>query len=264
MITFVSAFLKLENNILERFKDLDNCFFLFENLFKVKDIKIVLFLSHDFKEKGDELLKKYNHNLNIVYLELDDLWTYKEVKKIDNISLPMERNHSKDNERYLALQNSKLELIQKAISQNHFQTNYFAWIDFRIFHIVKEDKNDLFVSKLSKLNESKFKNNFLTIPGCYDKWLSTDFSYMKEIYQYLDDRISWRFCGGFFLGDKESLLHFFEKFKYFWVLYLSKNKITWEVNIWHYMEFLDLLNPLWYYSSHDENMVNIPETCFQS
>ena len=112
---------------------------------------------------------------------------------------------------------------------------------------LKAKSNNPVKQHLRKLNY-RSENNFL----------------LQEIYQYLYDRISWRFCGGFFLGDKESLLHFFEKFKFFWVLYLSKNKITWEVNIWHYMEFLGLLNTLWYNSSHDEGMVKIPDSCFQS
>jgi len=264
MITFVSAFLKLEDKLFDWYKNLEDCFLLFEKLFQVKDIKIVLFLSKDFKEKGDEFLQKYPNNLKIVYLELDDLWTYNEVKKINNISLPIERSQTKDTVKYMSLQNSKLELISKAIHSNYFNTKHYAWIDFRIFYILKNDKEDVFIQILNKINLESLKESFLTIPGCYDKWLSTDFSFMKEIYQYLDDRISWRFCGGFFLGDKDSLLQFFEKFKFFWVLYLSKNKITWEVNIWHYMEFLGLLNPLWYNSSHDEGMVKIPDSCFQS
>ena len=262
MITFVTAFLKLEDKLFDWYKGIDDCFLLFEKLFRVRDIKILLFLSNIFKEKGDEFLKKYPNNLKINYLELDDLWTYREVQKIENISLPSERCQTKDTVRYMSLQNSKLELIQKGIDLNLFNTNHFAWIDFRIFYILKEDKQDLFIERLNKINLSPLKDSFLTIPGCYDKWLNSDINYLKEIYKYLDDRISWRFCGGFFIGDKESLSKFYQNFRFFWVLYLSKNKIIWENNIWHLMEFLNIFNPLWYYSSHDEGMVNIPESCF--
>ena len=262
MITFVTAFLQLDDKLFDWYKNIDECFILFQKLFKIKNLKIVLYLSNIFKEKGEEFLQKYEDRLKIIYIELDDLWTYKEVKKINNISLPIERSEIKDTIRYMTLQNSKLELIQKAINLDLFHTKHYSWIDFRIFYIIKENKEDIFIEKLNKINNTILKDSFLTIPGCYDKWLSTDMNYLKEIYQYLDDRISWRFCGGFFLGDKESLSNFYNSFRFFWVLYLSKNKITWEVNIWHYMEFLNLIQPIWFYSSHNEDMVNIPESLF--
>jgi hypothetical protein len=257
MITFVSAFLKLNNNVFEWYKSLNDCFNLFEKLFKVKDIKINLFLSPCYKEYGDILISKYPYNLKIDYLDLDNLWTYNEVCKIKDLQLPNFRNLNKDSVKYLSLQNCKLELIDKSIQNNYFNTIHYAWIDFRIFHIIKEDVENIFVNDLEKMVNTKLKENLFVIPGCWDKITH------HTIFKFLMERISWRFCGGFFLGDKESLTKFYTDFKKIWLLYLSLQKITWEVNIWHLLEINNIINPLWFKADHNNTIVKIPEECYQ-
>jgi hypothetical protein len=264
MITFVSAFLKLEDKLFEWYKDINNCFLLFENLFQAKDIKIILYLSPCFKEYGDNLISKYTDNLVINYIELEDLWTYNEVLKITDMRLPEKRNVPKDTVRYISLQNSKLELIQKAMEQNYFKTNHFAWIDFRIFHIIKEDKKTIFIQDLEKIIHNKLKDNLFVIPGCWpDKYCKIGSNNFHLLINFLNTTISWRFCGGFILGDQESLIKFFQIFKFFWPVYLSQKLITWEVNVWHYMELKNMINPLWFKADHNETIIQIPEECYQ-
>lgn len=256
MITFVSAFLKLNDNVFEWYKSIDDCFFLFEKILRIKEIKINLFLSSCYIEYGNRLISKYPNNINIDYLELEDLWTYNEVSKIKDISLPSNRNLQKDGVKYLSLQNCKLELIYKSIQNNYFNTKHYSWIDFRIFHIIKQDVEHIFLQDLEKMVQNKLKENLLVIPGCWNK------SNIQEMYQYLIERISWRFCGGFILGDKESLIKFYKDFKNIWSVYLSQNKITWEVNIWHHLELNNLINPLWFKADHDNTIIKIPEECY--
>ena len=264
MITFVSAFLKLEDILIDRYKNLDDCFQLFERLFQVKNIKIVLYLSTCYKEYGDKLVSKYTDNLIINYLDLEDLWTYNEVLKIKDIRLPQIRDTPKDTLRYISLQNSKLELIQKAISQNYFNTTHYAWIDFRIFHIIEEDKNNIFIEDLEKIINNRLKDNLLVIPGCWpDKYCGVSLDNINYLINYINNVISWRFCGGFVLADQYSLKKFFHIFKLFWTFYLSQKLITWEVNIWHYMELKKLLTPLWFKADHNETIIKIPEECYQ-
>ena len=256
MITFVSAFLKLNDDVFEWYKSLNDCFLLFEKLFKVKDINIHLFLSSCYQTQGDLLLIKYPENLKIDYLELDDLWTHQEVCKYSNLSLPTNRNLKKDGIKYLSLQNCKLELISKAIQKNYFQNKHYSWIDFRIFHIIKPEVEETFITDLEKIVSNKLKDKLLVIPGCWEK------IYDKLIFKYLIEKISWRFCGGFILGDLETLNKFYEDFKNDWSLFLSLNKITWEVNIWHLMELNNVINPLWFKADHDNTIIKIPEDCF--
>jgi hypothetical protein len=264
MITFVSAFLKLEDNIIDRYKSLEDCFQLFEKLLKVKLIKIHLFLSHFYKSYGDSLQSKYNDNLIITYLDLEDLWTYNEVLKAGEVSLPHKRNIPKDTMKYISLQNCKLELINRSIENNYFNTQHFSWIDSRIFHIIKEDVENTFVNDLENMITKDLKKNLLVIPGCWaDIYLGVGKDNSHLLYPWLSNiAISWRFCGGFFIGDKNSLIQFFHKFKSVWSFFLSKKIITWEVNIWHFMELQNIITPLWFKADHNNTIINIPNECY--
>lgn len=77
--------------------------------------------------------------------------------------------------------------------------------------------------------------------------------------RFLKDYICWRFCGGFFIGDKNSLLSFYDvsiaRFEEF--LNLTK-KLVWEVNYWAWLELMGYISPVWYLADHNDSIINIP------
>ena len=119
------------------------------------------------------------------------------------------------------------------------------------------------MSDLENMIKKDLKKNLLVIPGCWgDIYLGVGKD-SHLLYPWLSNiNISWRFCGGFFLGDKYSLVQFFNKFKSLWTFFLSKKNITWEVNIWHIMELQNLITPLWFKADHNNTIINIPNECY--
>jgi hypothetical protein len=194
------------------------------------------------------------HAQNVYYIpiELQDLITYKESME-EILTLPITRTANKDTLNYMILMNSKIEFIQKAIDRNVFESTHFAWIDFSIFHIVKDIESSL--KHLRMLSNSNFVDRCLTVPGCWGLGMGQS---------HLHDAINWRFCGGFFLGDKESLQDFYKLYRVLFPKYLKETKrMVWEVNIWHKME-LDGWKCQWYKADHNDTIFHIPSSVLKS
>ena len=77
-----------------------------------------------------QLINTYSNVKIIRYLTKDELY-------INKLSLPLKlpeyRNIEKDTEDYLKLMNNKIFFVEEASKVNIFNTEVFAWIDFRIF-----------------------------------------------------------------------------------------------------------------------------------
>jgi hypothetical protein len=77
----------------------------------------------------------------------------------------------------------------------------------------------------------------------------------------LKNNVVWRFCGGFLIGDKKSLIHFYIMSNDYFLRFLNQTrKIVWEVNYWAWLENLGLISPTWYLANHNDTIVNIPYT----
>jgi hypothetical protein len=69
----------------------------------------------------------------------------------------------------------------------------------------------------------------------------------------------WRFCGGFFLADKESFLEFHDLFFDKYPDFLRQHKrLIWEVNYWAWLEHECGWSPNWYAADHNDSIINIP------
>jgi hypothetical protein len=145
--------------------------------------------------------------------------------------------------------NSKIEFIKKTINANPFNNDYFCWFDFSLPYIFKNMESSL--TKLKKYSESNFTSQpFIAMPGCWNKCSNVD---------VLKDFIYWRFCGGFFIGDKNSLLSFYDaNVRYFEEFLNLTKKLVWEVNYWAWLEFMGYVSFTWYLADHDDTIINIP------
>jgi len=233
MITFVSAFLDLsEDRTALRSAEVH-----FAHFKKIADtgINIHLFLNERCRSWQNEL--SLYRNVYIEYIELEDLGSYTPAA-----TLPSVRNVTKDTLNFMILINAKPEFVYRAIQTNHFSTSSYYWIDFGIFHVIRNaDEAQTYLKTISSRSLRG-----LAIPGCH---ASRPVSY---------DHVSWRFCGGVFAGDKESLCAFHESVSGA----LSKERMTWEVNLWAELERAGKIQPVWIHADHNDTILRLPDELF--
>lgn len=173
-------------------------------------------------------------NLKIIRTCIEETWAYNFFKNILPI-LPQERNHGKDTLEYMIIQNSKAEWVYIASHLNPFGTDYFVWVDFGISHVIS-NKNNFKLLKNLKLSHDIFLSAIL-------KTTHSDFT----------KKVCWRFAGGVFSINKEHTELFYKTCKNA-IITLSPN-ITWEVNIWAYIEKNRFLKINFYYANHDDSLL---------
>jgi hypothetical protein len=226
-VTFVTAFIDLQDES-NTYRSPERRIEFFQKL-NATGIRLHVFISPEHRHKIDVT----NGLVETIYLE--DLDTY----HLSPVGLPDIRNETKDTENFLILINSKIELVNRAINSGKHSSSHYAWIDFNIFHVLTEQSVDQF----NMLSTAAYPPKCMYVPGCWNK-------------QVLWDSINWRFCGGFFLGDIESLCSFYElQCKE----YPNMPKLTWEVNTWAYLESRGWQCD-WYLADHNDSILNIPFT----
>jgi hypothetical protein len=167
----------------------------------------------------------------------------------DLCNLPVNRNNLKDTKEYMFLMLAKLEFIKKTININPFESMNFCWFDFSLAYIFEDMNNTLL--KIKQISNTTFKERFIYMPGCWD--------FKVDAVDYLKNNIVWRFCGGFLIGDKESLSRFYTTSHNCFITFLNQTKtIVWEVNYWAWLESKGLINPTWYLADHNDSIVDIP------
>jgi hypothetical protein len=95
------------------------------------------------------------------------------------------------------------------------------------------------------LNQDSKMN--IIIPGCTDQ---------KNI--FYTENIDWRFCGGIIYGYKDDLIDFYDINCYYFKQFLYQYKtLVWEVNIWAWLEFIEVFNPHWTFGDHNDTIFMI-------
>ena len=248
-LTFVSAFLDLREDR-SKDKSIETCFKHFQRLAS-SGIKIHTFMSRYYFDQYRHFIPNIP-NIHIDFIELEDLQTYKELSEIQ-YTLPSDRTGHHDTANFMILMNSKIEFVQKAMDANIFDTSHFAWIDFSICHVLKSWNSS---SKfLQLMSATALQDKCLVFPGCWnnDAEIETVFS-----------KIHWRFCGGFFLGDRTSLQNMHTLYRtHFANIVLSYGILAWETNLWRFLEVFHGWSPQWYYANHDDSIIRIPFRTFK-
>jgi hypothetical protein len=244
----VTAFLDLSEDR-SKDKSFDKCFSLFQTVVD-SGIKICLFVSSTFYERALEISKKNKNIYLMPVTELSDLWTYRITKMISDITLPEEKLSHHDTFNFMVLMNAKIEFVSKAIEVNPFQTNHFAWIDFSIGHVLHSPNS---LKRLYTYSISALRDKMLAFPVCWSK------AYLDKQYNNLYSKVLWRFCGGFFIGDKDSLLEFNDAYRKNYFNFLNERKrLVWEVNFWCWLEKNKYIFPESYLANHNDSIIQIP------
>ena len=189
-------------------------------------------------------------NVHITPLEFHELDMYKDIQDLE-FTVPLTNTPRHDTRAYMTLMNCKVEYVYRAMNDSHWKdTSQFAWIDFGICHVLRNWEESS--HQLQLMAHTKYKSPAIYIPGCWD--LSTGRS-------SLFSAINWRYCGGLFLGDRQSLLKFYELYKANFVNVIKEQKrLVWEVNLWHWLELEKGWNPTWFRGDHDDTILQIPSS----
>lgn len=239
-ITYVTAIIDLGEERPRSYENYIECL----NKLSESGIPLVIYASQKYIPKIEK-----RTNVCIVSFEFRDLDLYSTYTS-GNVLLPKNRNIQKDTKNYLILMNSKVEFVQRAIDLDHFITSHFAWIDGGIVKLFKDPSTTL--KKLSSLSIST--STCLIFPGCFG-WNK---GAKRDMEENDWDMIQWRFCGGFFVGDSESLLDFYEICQDFYNE--NKDRLTWEVNVWASLERNDQWTPYIYIANHNDSIItNFPQ-----
>ena len=255
-IHFITALIDLnENRTAEMY---DTMFRQFVQLLEC-DINILLFISPIF----NNLIDKYNlhrfNKLKILYFDMQHSIFYKiyesflnnKSEKDNTVKLPEYRNMGKDTIKYMLLMNTKTQFMNMGINYlNDLNNNFdsYAWIDFRIIYIINDYER--FKNYLHKLDNHKFTNKYIHIAGCYEK---------GQLIDNILNTVNWRFCGGFFLGDKESLINMYNvSVNAFYNFLHTYHTMIWEVNYWALLEYNGYLTFNWYKGDHNNSIIEVP------
>jgi hypothetical protein len=244
-VTFVTCLFHIYNmnyddnkNIkwrVERFKELLNT-----------DIHICIYVCPTLEPIIRSLEQQYENLRIMKVVKIEELWVYKETVKY-NFTLPEQRNLLKDTPNYMFVMNSKPEFLNHAVQENPWNTSHFAWVDFNITYIFKDKITSLRFFK--DMEHHTWKPSCFLIPGCWNRHVNIHCKHVTEC-------VHWRFCGGFLLGDAESIQRFHHLCTTEYPKFIKTyKKLVWEVNFWAWLEMNTLWNPDHYKADHDDSII---------
>lgn len=204
---------------------------------------------HLFISEADAPRIANHSNIIPYYREFNTFETYKIIMEAKN--LPPQRSPPKDTKEYMVLMNAKTEMIQHVKSVlNDEDIKHYIWLDAGLSKIFSDPVAafDRFRVQLRK----PLASDAILIPGCWsaDNNLDT-----------LAQKISWRFCGGFFIVPTDMV----DQFAYA-VLEGNiqvrdlKNMAIWEVNVWAFIE--PHLPIQWVKGDHNDSMLKAIDMYF--
>lgn len=176
-------------------------------------------------------------HVQVLHAPLDSFASY--ILSLSAKKLPQYRTPEKDTREFLALMNTKVEMVWQALPYVH--TSHVAWIDAGIFKIFKDMHR---VSAAFQQHSQISWPNKVCIPGC---WKSP----LVDLYQ----RVSWRFCGGFFVCPTSLLPHFYQTATRLLEAWIAAGHLAWEVNVWADLEMKEPSLFAWWSADHNESML---------
>lgn len=247
-ITFVSSFINIYDT---PFED-KNASWRFDKFRDIAEtgIQLCIYVSPDYLELLLDFSKDFSNIKIMKPVTIHETWVSKLCKQCDGLSLPDNRNGAKDTVDYICLMNSKIEFMEDAIMQNPWNSTHFAWLDFSISYIFKNMEASKEMLRI--LSRRTLAPKFIAMPGCWDRLPR------ENAAQIVLNNIHWRFCGGFFLGDRDSILNFYDLYQtHFANFVFEHKKLIWEVNFWAWLEATTEWRPVWYRGDHNDSILHI-------
>ena len=240
-VTFVTFYYNIYNDT----ENLDD-FYLplcrFIELLKTR-IHIILFTTEFYSSYITQYLQQHQlqHQVQLHMVNENPPFS------LENKSMPDILSQHKDTAKFLNLMNLKSHFMKRAIYLDIWpDDSHFAWIDFRITKIFQQLESTL--GFLQYIGNEATLNSFtgLVIPGCWPKGTLSEFR----------NRVNWRFCGGFYIGNRNANLEFHQLYEKYYSEFFATH-VTWEVNFWAWLENQGYFHPNWYYGDHNDSMVTL-------
>lgn len=230
MATIVTAFVTKINNV--EFRSYEKYIELGKKLIS-QPIPTVCFLEkHIFDEHFSSELSQYPHTHFIIF-EKDENYLLQYEHQLTDFYVNTD-NPTKDTPGYMFTQCHKTEWIRMAIEKNPFETSNFVWVDFGIYHMIRNEMG--FALYLEQMSRNKYDS--IRIASCVDP--------NKECKVDIFRDITWFFAGSVFGGSAEKLVVFSKIMKAFCLEIIEKEKhLMWEINIWYLLhkQYPDLFSP---------------------
>lgn len=237
MATIVTAFVTNINNI--EFRSYEKYIELGKKLLSQAIPTVCYLEKHIYEKFFSQELSQYPLTHFRIF-ERTDNYLYEYEPILTKFRLRTD-NPTKDTPGYMFIQCHKTEWVKMAIEDNPFQTEQFVWIDFGIFHMIRDELN--FAVTLKDLVRKR--HDKVRIASC----VSPDSSCPPSItYQ-----VAWFFAGSIFGGHKDTLLRFAAIMKQYVIQFMQENNhIMWEINIW-YLLYQQYKNEIFapYGANHD-------------
>ena len=207
-----------------------------------------------------EMAREFPNIIIMKIITIEYSWIGQLCDQYDDIQLPANRNKDKDTREYMILMNSKAEYMYDAAIQNPWNSTHFAWVDFNLSHVFFDLK--LCQERLKTLSQRTLAKKFIAFPGC---WKPATINDKIEVVDSIINDIHWRFCGGFFIGDRDSVIELQELYKTHFPYFLFKYRtLVWEVNFWTWLEATSHYrsptrwSPHWFQGDHNNTIIQIP------
>jgi hypothetical protein len=201
----------------------------------ISGIPITVFTEEKYVSK----FRIFGPNITVISIPLEDFELYRIGSSYQG-QLPSNRNYQKDTKEYLALMNTKIEIIKKAAEIS--EDNTFIWVDFDILKYVRN--KHLITEKLHDLNSRTFDK--IIIPG------------FSEVCGGNTNEITSHFYGTFFIMPKKFIEDFFQHSKNVFTDFCKfpQYNICWETNIWCIIKMFAMGDSItWYWADKNDTLI---------
>lgn len=185
-------------------------------------------------------------NVTPVRVPVDDFRCFR-AGMTPGLRLPSVRTADKDTQAYLALMNTKTEMVSRAAAVR--PAAVYAWIDAGAAKMWRGCVADM-ARALSKVTPAAIPAGAFFAPGCWS--LKADVSL---------DCVCWRYCGTFFAVSAESACGICDSLSDRYVTLITASGLTtWEVNLWALAE--SEMDPgssfrfAWYAGDHNHRLLD--------
>jgi len=219
------------------------------------DINLVFFVDNDIHSYIIKKRKQYNllKKTLVICREYDQLtWSGKNPdiqKYIDEKKINYKKSF-KNGAAYYTLTWNKLYMVEEIISLNPFNTEYFGWIDFGIYRVVKNDLPP-------KLDDNFFIPNDKKMHIMELEWTSD--SEISDLQKFAGE-IKFKIPAGFIVGHVTAFNKFISLFKKYLYQLLSQRIVVLEEIIFAiiYNQHEHLFTP--FYGNYYHLLINYKKT----
>ena len=209
------------------------------------DIDLIMFVEPELVTD----LPAVKSNVRIVPLSLDNLKVYNRIMTAGDLQLPDVRKSAKDTQKYMALINSKLEMMQ--LAQQMLSAEYYVWIDSgisKIFH-------DKAVAKATVERQAHTENTTKIVSPAGWPQHNTDADFLEL------NSPDWCMLGGYLVIPDDLMLDFYQQFLHNLETCIAKGRMVWEVNLWSqcHRQKPDVFHLFYNNGQHDDTMIQRPD-----